>query len=86
VIVNFVKSPDLSLFLPQRKRCGKSHALVDLHLQYLMGISGAPALLKKILRPLASVHWLFLTGVALMTHGLRHGARGPSRRRRDTAR
>jgi tripartite ATP-independent transporter DctM subunit len=35
--------------------------------QYLMGISGAPALLAEVLRPLAGSHWLFLTGVALMT-------------------
>jgi tripartite ATP-independent transporter DctM subunit len=35
--------------------------------QYLMGVSGAPALLGEILRPLESSHWLFLLGVALMT-------------------
>ena len=35
--------------------------------QYLMGISGAPTLLAKVLAPLAGTHWLFLTGVALMT-------------------
>jgi C4-dicarboxylate transporter DctM subunit len=35
--------------------------------QYLMGISGAPAFLAEVLRPLAGTHWLFLAGVALMT-------------------
>jgi len=35
--------------------------------QYLMGVSGAPAMLGEILRPLESAHWLFLLGVALMT-------------------
>jgi len=35
--------------------------------QYLMGVSGAPAALGEILRPLEGAHWLFLLGVALMT-------------------
>jgi C4-dicarboxylate transporter DctM subunit len=35
--------------------------------QYLMGISGAPLFLAQILKPLSGTHWLFLTGVALMT-------------------
>jgi C4-dicarboxylate transporter DctM subunit len=35
--------------------------------QYLMGVSGVPALLGELLKPLQSAHWLFLTGVALMT-------------------
>lgn len=35
--------------------------------QYLMGVTGVPAMLAKVLQPLASSHWLFLTGVALMT-------------------
>lgn len=35
--------------------------------QYLMGISGVPALLAELLQPLQSSQWLFLTGVALMT-------------------
>jgi tripartite ATP-independent transporter DctM subunit len=35
--------------------------------QYLMGVSGAPAALGEILRPLETWHWLFLLGVALMT-------------------
>ena len=35
--------------------------------QYLMGVSGVPALLGEVLAPLGSSHWLFLTGVALMT-------------------
>jgi C4-dicarboxylate transporter, DctM subunit len=35
--------------------------------QYLMGVSGVPALLATVLEPLGSSHWLFLTGVALMT-------------------
>jgi C4-dicarboxylate transporter, DctM subunit len=35
--------------------------------QYLMGISGAPLFLAQLLQPLAGTHWLFLTGVALLT-------------------
>jgi tripartite ATP-independent transporter DctM subunit len=35
--------------------------------QYLMGITGVPAALAKLMVPLESSHWLFLTGVALMT-------------------
>ncbi|HXZ02600.1 MAG TPA: TRAP transporter large permease [Stellaceae bacterium] len=35
--------------------------------QYLMGISGAPLFLARLLQPLAGTHWLFLTGVALLT-------------------
>jgi C4-dicarboxylate transporter, DctM subunit len=35
--------------------------------QYLMGLSGVPELLGRMLEPLQSQHWLFLTGVALMT-------------------
>jgi C4-dicarboxylate transporter DctM subunit len=35
--------------------------------QYLMGVTGVPALLAELLRPLESSHWLFLLGVALMT-------------------
>jgi C4-dicarboxylate transporter DctM subunit len=35
--------------------------------QYLMGMTGAPALLAEVLKPLEGEHWLFLTGVALMT-------------------
>jgi C4-dicarboxylate transporter DctM subunit len=35
--------------------------------QYLMGVTGVPALLAEMLRPLESAHWLFLLGVALMT-------------------
>src|SRR6202165_2653660 len=35
--------------------------------QYLMGVTGVPLLLGEILRPLESAHWLFLTGVALIT-------------------
>jgi C4-dicarboxylate transporter DctM subunit len=35
--------------------------------QYLMGISGAPSFLAEVLRPLSGSHWLFLTGVAVMT-------------------
>ena len=35
--------------------------------QYLMGISGVPALLGQALAPLEATHWLFLLGVALMT-------------------
>src|SRR5215471_17272523 len=35
--------------------------------QYLMGLSGVPELLGRLLEPLESQHWLFLTGVAIMT-------------------
>ncbi len=35
--------------------------------QYLMGVSGVPALLGELLKPLESAHWLFLLGVALIT-------------------
>src|SRR5438132_12071345 len=35
--------------------------------QYLMGVSGVPALLGEVLAPLGHSHVLFLTGVALMT-------------------
>jgi C4-dicarboxylate transporter, DctM subunit len=35
--------------------------------QYLMGLSGVPELLGRLLEPLQSQHWLFLTGVAAMT-------------------
>jgi C4-dicarboxylate transporter DctM subunit len=35
--------------------------------QYLMGVTGVPALLGELLKPLESSHWLFLVGVALMT-------------------
>jgi len=35
--------------------------------QYLMGVTGVPAALAELMRPLESSHWLFLTGVALMT-------------------
>ncbi len=35
--------------------------------QYLMGVTGVPAMLGKVLEPLETHHWLFLTGVALMT-------------------
>src|SRR5262249_15938581 len=35
--------------------------------QFLRGSRGAPALVAGVLRPLAGSHWLFLTGVALMT-------------------
>jgi C4-dicarboxylate transporter DctM subunit len=35
--------------------------------QYLMGISGVPALLGALLKPLEGAHWLFLLGVAVMT-------------------
>src|SRR5260370_16784859 len=35
--------------------------------QYLMGVSGAPMFLAEILKPLSGTHWLFLTGVPLMT-------------------
>ncbi|MBV8170095.1 MAG: TRAP transporter large permease [Alphaproteobacteria bacterium] len=35
--------------------------------QYLMGVTGVPALLGEVLKPLEGHHVLFLTGVALMT-------------------
>jgi C4-dicarboxylate transporter, DctM subunit len=35
--------------------------------QYLMGVTGVPLLLGELLKPLESAHWLFLTGVALIT-------------------
>jgi tripartite ATP-independent transporter DctM subunit len=35
--------------------------------QYLMGVTGVPALLSELLKPLESAHWLFLVGVALIT-------------------
>src|SRR5438067_9138969 len=35
--------------------------------QYLMGVTGVPILLGELLKPLESVHWLFLLGVALIT-------------------
>jgi C4-dicarboxylate transporter, DctM subunit len=35
--------------------------------QYLMGVTGVPALLGELLKPLEATHWLFLLGVALMT-------------------
>jgi C4-dicarboxylate transporter DctM subunit len=35
--------------------------------QYLMGVTGVPALLAQVLAPLQSSQWLFLLGVALMT-------------------
>ena len=35
--------------------------------QYLMGITGVPALLGQALMPLEGTHWLFLLGTALMT-------------------
>src|SRR5919202_2005976 len=35
--------------------------------QYLMGVTGAPAVVAQILRPLEGAHWLFLLGVGLMT-------------------
>jgi C4-dicarboxylate transporter, DctM subunit len=35
--------------------------------QYLMGLSGVPELLGRLLAPLESTQWLFLTGVAIMT-------------------
>jgi len=35
--------------------------------QYLMGVTGVPAMLGRLLAPLGSAHWLFLAGVALMT-------------------
>lgn len=34
--------------------------------QYLMGISGLPALMADVLRPLEGANWLFLIGAALM--------------------
>jgi tripartite ATP-independent transporter DctM subunit len=35
--------------------------------QYLMGLSGVPDLLGRLLGPLEGSHWMFLTGVAIMT-------------------
>src|SRR5438128_9639255 len=35
--------------------------------QYLMGVTGVPALLGEVLKPLESAQWLFLLGVALLT-------------------
>jgi tripartite ATP-independent transporter DctM subunit len=35
--------------------------------QYLMGLSGVPELLGRLLAPLEVTQWLFLTGVAVMT-------------------
>jgi C4-dicarboxylate transporter DctM subunit len=35
--------------------------------QYLMGVTGAPAFVAEVLKPLEGSHWLFLLGVALMT-------------------
>jgi C4-dicarboxylate transporter DctM subunit len=35
--------------------------------QYLLGVSGVPAMLGNLLAPLEVYHWTFLTGVALMT-------------------
>ncbi len=35
--------------------------------QYLMGVTGVPALLGEVLRPLESHHWLFLIAVAFIT-------------------
>jgi tripartite ATP-independent transporter DctM subunit len=35
--------------------------------QYLMGVTGVPALLGELLKPLESAQWLFLLGVALLT-------------------
>ena len=35
--------------------------------QYLMGLSGVPELLGRLLEPLEHQQWLFLTGVAIMT-------------------
>jgi len=35
--------------------------------QYLMGVTGVPALLGQALAPLEGTHWLFLLGVAVMT-------------------
>ena len=32
--------------------------------QYLMGVTGVPAMLGRLLAPLAATHWLFLGGVA----------------------
>src|SRR5262249_50524532 len=34
--------------------------------QYLMGVTGVPALLGQVLQPLEATHWLFLLGVALI--------------------
>src|SRR5258707_2338934 len=34
--------------------------------QYLMGVTGVPALLGELLKPLETHHWLFLTGAALL--------------------
>jgi C4-dicarboxylate transporter DctM subunit len=35
--------------------------------QYLMGVTGVPALLGQALAPLQSAQWLFLLGVAMLT-------------------
>jgi C4-dicarboxylate transporter DctM subunit len=35
--------------------------------QYLMGVSGVPVLLAKVLAPLQHAHWLFLLATALIT-------------------
>ena len=35
--------------------------------QYLMGVSGVPALLADVLEPLEATHWLFLLATALIT-------------------
>src|SRR5260370_19805168 len=35
--------------------------------QYLMGVTGVPALLGQVLGPLGATPWLFLLGVALIT-------------------
>jgi C4-dicarboxylate transporter DctM subunit len=35
--------------------------------QYLMGLSGVPELLGRLLEPLEATQWMFLTGVAIMT-------------------
>src|SRR5947208_8126710 len=35
--------------------------------QYLMGVTGVPALLGELLKPLETAQWLFLLGVALLT-------------------
>ena len=35
--------------------------------QYLMGLSGVPEMLGRLLAPLETTQWLFLTGVAVMT-------------------
>src|SRR6185437_13003835 len=35
--------------------------------QYLMGLSGVPELLGRLLQPLTGTHWQFLTGVAILT-------------------